>query len=144
VALMLCETGDESNVDLLIAAVLHDTIEDTQTSPEEIEQVFGKKILDIVLEVTDDKNLPKEERKRMQVLHAATKSELARKLKLADKICNVRDIIHHPPVDWPLQRKLAYLTWAEEVLTGLRDSNSRLEEYLRNLITEGRTVFAGQ
>jgi guanosine-3',5'-bis(diphosphate) 3'-pyrophosphohydrolase len=138
VALTLAETGGETNIDLLVAAVLHDTIEDTQTTPSEIEKQFGTAVLNLVLEVTDDKNLPKEERKKMQVLHALHKSPLAKKLKLADKICNVYDILHHPPGNWSVERKLNYLTWAENVLEGLNGANPLLEEHLAELIRKGR------
>jgi (p)ppGpp synthase/HD superfamily hydrolase len=141
VALTLIEKGEEHNNDLLVAAVLHDTIEDTQTTPEEIEQQFGKTVLDLVLEVTDDKNLPKDERKRLQVLHAPHKSPLAKKLKLADKSCNVYDIVNHPPGNWSIERKLNYLTWAEDILLGLKGTNPLLEEHLSQLIKKGREVF---
>ena len=141
VALTLLEKGDEHNADLLVAAILHDTIEDTQTSPEEIEEQFGKTVLGLVLEVTDDKNLSKEERKQLQVQHAPHKSTLAKKLKLADKICNVYDILNHPPGNWSIERKLNYLTWAEAILTGLKGTNPLLEEHLSQLIKQGRAVF---
>ena len=144
VALTLLEKGGEDNNDLLIAAVLHDTIEDTQTTPEEIENQFGKAVLDVVLEVTDDKNLPKEERKRLQVVHAPHRSTLAKKLKLADKICNVYDIVNHPPGNWSVERKLNYLAWAEDILAGLKGTNALLEEHLSTLIKEGRQVFQVQ
>jgi guanosine-3',5'-bis(diphosphate) 3'-pyrophosphohydrolase len=141
VALTLMEVGEESNDDLLIAAILHDTIEDTQTTPGEIENIFGQSVLEIVLEVTDDKSLSKEERKRLQIVQASKKSELARKLKLADKICNVIDILHHPPANWSVDRKLQYLDWAEQVLNGLYGSNEKLEIKLRSLIDEGRRMY---
>ena|ERR1043166_1349451 len=138
VALTLAEIGKEKDDDLIIAAILHDTIEDTMTTPEEIENLFGKKVLGIVLEVTDDKNLPKEERKRLQVLHAQHKSVEAKKLKLADKICNITDIIHLPPSDWNNKRKLDYLSWAEDVMQGLKGVNVALENHLTQLIEKGR------
>ena len=141
VALTLAEIGEETDDDLLVAAILHDTIEDTQTTPEEISTRFGPPVLSLVLEVTDDKNLPKEERKQLQVLNASKKSESARKLKLSDKICNVMDIIHHPPGNWSIERKQQYLSWAEQVLEGLRGTNLKLENKLRELINEGRKVF---
>ena len=144
VALTLTDLGGETNLDLLVAAILHDTIEDTQTTPEEILLQFGQTALNIVLEVTDDKNLPKEERKKLQVLNASKKSELARKLKLADKICNVSDIIHHPPDNWTLERKLQYLEWAEKVLDGLTGANLTLENKLKEQIALGRRIFGSQ
>jgi guanosine-3',5'-bis(diphosphate) 3'-pyrophosphohydrolase len=141
VALTLSELGGETDLDLLVAAVLHDTIEDTQTTPEEIRQQFGQIVLDIVMEVTDDKSLPKEERKKLQVLNASKKSEPARKLKLADKICNVTDIILHPPNNWSVERKLHYLEWAEQVLAGLTGTSAILESKLTDQIRLGRKVF---
>ncbi len=144
VALTLAEIGNEFDDDLLIAAILHDTIEDTQTSSKEIENIFGKKVLSLVQEVTDDKNLPKEERKRLQVAQASKKSELAKKLKLADKICNITDIIHHPPANWTMERKLNYLSWVEEIMVGLKGANVLLEDHLKNLIDEGRMKFAAE
>lgn len=143
VALTLAEIGGETNIELLTAAILHDTIEDTQTTPEEIESQFGSSVLALVLEVTDDKNLTKEERKKLQVMNAPHKSLLAKKLKLADKSCNVYDIIHHPPGNWSTERKLNYLTWAENVMEGLRGANTLLENHLKELIRDGRLRFGG-
>jgi guanosine-3',5'-bis(diphosphate) 3'-pyrophosphohydrolase len=141
VAFTLMNKGKEFDTNLLVAAVLHDTIEDTETTAEEIEAMFGSSVLKIVLEVTDDKLLPKEERKRLQITHAATKSLAAKKLKLADKICNVYDIIHSPPEKWTVERRLAYLFWAEQVLEGLKGANEYLEKELQDLILEGREVL---
>ena len=126
------------------SAVLHDTIEDTQTTAAELEEHFGKTVMNLVLEVTDDKTLSKEERKKLQVLNASHKSSLAKKLKLADKICNVYDILHHPPGNWSTERKLNYLTWAENVLAGLKGANSLLEDELAQLIRKGREQFSGE
>jgi GTP diphosphokinase / guanosine-3',5'-bis(diphosphate) 3'-diphosphatase len=141
VALTLLETGKETDPNLLTAAVLHDTIEDTDTTQEEIAANFGKDVLDIVMEVTDDKTLPKEQRKQLQVSQAPKKSANARKLKLADKICNVHDIIHNPPGNWTVERKLNYLLWAEQVLQGLAGANQPLEQELRRVIDEGRQLL---
>jgi (p)ppGpp synthase/HD superfamily hydrolase len=142
VALTLMNKGREFDVDLLVAAVLHDTIEDTETTAAEIEAMFGTSVMKIVLEVTDDKSLPKEERKRLQIVHASKKSTSAQKLKLADKICNVYDIIHSPPGNWTVERRLAYLFWAEQVLDGLKGANQHLEKELYDLILEGRELLA--
>ncbi|HEY0741776.1 MAG TPA: HD domain-containing protein [Chryseosolibacter sp.] len=133
--------GHESDTDLLVAAILHDTVEDTETTPEEIESTFGRVVRDIVMEVTDDKNLAKEERKRLQIVKAHLKSRPARKLKLADKICNVYDIIHHAPYGWTIERRLAYLQWCEQVLEGLRGVNFLLEKKLAQSIAEGRSLL---
>jgi GTP diphosphokinase / guanosine-3',5'-bis(diphosphate) 3'-diphosphatase len=141
VALTLMQIGKEKNINLLIAAVLHDTIEDTKTTPKEIKEQFGKTVLDIVIEVTDDKGLPKAERKKLQITNAPHKSTEAKKLKLADKICNISDIIHNPPEDWSAKRKREYVNWVEEVMQGLKGSNAALEKYLTDLLLKGKDLF---
>lgn len=112
---------------VIVAAVLHDTVEDTETTEQELLRLFGKDVADIVMEVTDDKSLPKEERKRLQVEHASTISRRAKLVKLADKICNLRDIAQHPPADWSLERKQAYFDWAKSVVDPMRGVHPGLE-----------------
>lgn len=122
--------ANEAGIDderVLIAAVLHDTVEDTETTEQELVKEFGQEIAGIVLEVTDDKALPKAERKRLQVEHAGTISRRAKLVKLADKICNLRDLANSPPADWPLQRRRDYFDWAKEVVDGLRGTHPGLE-----------------
>jgi guanosine-3',5'-bis(diphosphate) 3'-pyrophosphohydrolase len=113
--------------DTLCAALLHDTIEDTETTPEELQALFGRRICDIVLEVTDDNALIKPERKRMQIENAARASVEAKRVKLADKIANLRDIVESPPTGWSLQRRQAYFDWARLVIDRLRGVDARLE-----------------
>jgi guanosine-3',5'-bis(diphosphate) 3'-pyrophosphohydrolase len=115
------------DVAVLCAALLHDTIEDTNTTADELRVSFGETITSVVLEVTDDKTLPKDERKRRQVQHAPTLSDRAKLVKLADKICNVYDIVAAPPAKWTLARKREYLVWAKEVVDGLRGAHPGLE-----------------
>lgn len=112
----------------ICAALLHDTIEDTETTADELREAFGPEVLSVVLEVTDDKSLTKADRKRLQVEHAAGKSDRAKMVKLADKTCNLRDIISSPPADWTDQRKQEYFDWAKTVVDQLRGVNSKLEE----------------
>ncbi len=116
-----------TDTDTLCAALLHDTIEDTETSPDELRERFGERICRIVLEVTDDKNLVKSERKRMQIVNAATCSPEAKRVKLADKIANLRDIADSPPAGWSLERRQAYYDWACQVIDRLRGVDPRLE-----------------
>lgn len=97
VAQLLSDVGGVRDVHVLLAAILHDTIEDTRTRPDEIRDNFGEQVLDLVLEVTDDKSLPKPDRKRLQIETAPYKSHGAKLIKLADKCCNVRDIVSMPP-----------------------------------------------
>ena len=127
VASALAEEGDVTDEDLLLAAVLHDTVEDTETTDAELEAHFGKTVAGIVHEVTDDKTLGKELRKQRQVDHAPHASAQAKQLKIADKICNIRDIMHHPPAGWSLERKREYLLWTEQVVAGCRGINETLD-----------------
>jgi len=124
---VLVNEGGIDDMVALAAAVLHDTIEDTQTTYEELQQRFGKEVADVVLEVTDDKSLPKAERKKRQETHAPHLSQRAKLVKLADKICNLRDIVTNPPADWPLERKQEYYEWAKRVIDGLRGAHAGLE-----------------
>ncbi|MFT3772148.1 MAG: HD domain-containing protein [Minicystis sp.] len=112
---------------VVIAAVLHDTVEDTATTPEELRAEFGEEIAAIVAEVTDDKALPKAERKRLQEVHAPHASPEAQLVKLADKISNLRDLSRSPPANWDLERRRAYFDWAKRVVDGIRGRNARLE-----------------
>ncbi len=141
VANVLAGTGGVTDVTILVAALLHDTVEDTETSPEELEREFGSEVRLLVAEVSDDKSLAKEERKRLQVTHTAAASAAAKQLKLGDKICNVRDVTHDPPADWPLERRLGYLSWAEEVVEGCRGVNPALEHRFDQLVEEGRAAL---
>jgi len=113
---------------VLSAALLHDTVEDTQTTPAELREAFGEKIAAIVEEVTDDKDLPKAERKRLQIEHASHISHEAKLVKLADKICNVRDVAYHPPAKWDLARRREYFDWAKAVVDQLRGVHPALEK----------------
>lgn len=126
-AKILCVERRVTDIEVLCAALLHDTIEDTETTAEELEVHFGKNIASIVMEVTDDKNLPKEERKQLQIEHARHASEKAKLVKIADKIANLRDILNSPPIDWPIERKQAYFDWAKQVIDGMRGTNNALE-----------------
>jgi guanosine-3',5'-bis(diphosphate) 3'-pyrophosphohydrolase len=124
---VLVNEGGVTDVEVLCAALLHDTVEDTATTPEELERSFGPRVARIVAEVTDDKTLPKAERKRLQVEHAASISREAKLVKLADKICNLRDVAAHPPAQWSLERRREYFEWAKSVVERLRGVHPRLE-----------------
>ena len=112
---------------VLVAAVLHDVLEDTETTEQELVEAFGRDIADIVLEVSDDKALPKMERKRLQVVTAPGASRRAKFVKLADKICNLSDIAASPPIGWSLERQREYFDWAKAVIDGLRGVHPTLE-----------------
>ena len=124
---VLVNEGGVSDVEVLCAALLHDTVEDTATTHEELAAAFGERIAGIVAEVTDDKALPKAERKRLQIEHAAQLSPAARLVKLADKICNLRDVAERPPPSWDLARRREYFDWAKRVVDNLRGINPPLE-----------------
>jgi guanosine-3',5'-bis(diphosphate) 3'-pyrophosphohydrolase len=125
---ILVTAGKIRDAEVLAAAALHDTIEDTETSAEELRTAFGDRVMSLVKECTDDKSLPKEERKRLQVVHAPDKTPAAKAIKIADKISNMRDISERPPADWTLERKRNYIKWADEVWQGLKGVNAGLDK----------------
>jgi (p)ppGpp synthase/HD superfamily hydrolase len=128
VASLLATTAVEPDAYLVAAGWLHDTIEDTRTTKEELEKEFGRFVSDIVLEVTDDKSLPKETRKRLQIATTAGKSREARLLKIADKTSNVFALATSPPADWETARIVEYIQWAEAVVASCRGLNAELEK----------------
>ena len=138
VAERLYSVGGVRDAALLAAAILHDTIEDTDATPDEIQREFGSEVLGLVLEVTDDRSLPKEVRKQLQVETAAKKSPRAKLLKLADKLCNVKDLVESPPADWSMKRRQEYLDWTEKVVLGMRGSNRELEELYDEVLKRGK------
>ena len=142
VARVLAHEGGVSDLDVLIAAVLHDTIEDTATTGEELAARFGPEIAALVLEVTDDKSLPAAERKRQQVERAAALSPRARLVRLADKICNVRDMVADAPHGWNVDRRRDYLDWTERVIGNCRGCNPGLEAAYDQALLDARQALA--
>ena len=118
-AALLNTVGGVDDVDVLQAAILHDTVEDTDTRYEELVAHFGRKVADIVMEVTDDRQLEKPQRKALQIAHAPHASREAALVKLADKICNLRDVASSPPDRWTLERRQEYFDWARKVVDAL-------------------------
>lgn len=142
VAELLARVGGVTDIVTLQAAILHDTLEDTQTTPEELEATFGLEVRQVVEEITDNKQLPKAERKRLEIAHAPHLSVRAKLAKLADKISNVRSIIETPPAEWSLERKREYFDWSERVVAGCRGSNAALERMYDETVAEGRRILA--
>jgi GTP diphosphokinase / guanosine-3',5'-bis(diphosphate) 3'-diphosphatase len=127
VAKVLWHEGGVRDPVIIAAALLHDTIEDTQTTPEELSGAFGASVAAVVEEVTDVKWLSKRSRKVLQVARAGRASTRAKQIKLADKICNLRDILASPPKDWSIERKRQYFDWAKRVIDQVRGTNPKLE-----------------
>lgn len=128
VASVLCNEGGISDPVILAAALLHDTLEDTETSYEELRGQFGEEIADVVVEVTDTKWLAKHSRKRLQISKAAHSSTRAAAVKIADKISNLRAMLATPPEGWTLQRKQEYFDWAAQVVAAVRGEHPALEQ----------------
>jgi GTP diphosphokinase / guanosine-3',5'-bis(diphosphate) 3'-diphosphatase len=128
VARLVAEATAGSDPVLVLAALLHDTIEDTKTTKDELAHEFGQEVANLVAELTDDKRLPKAERKRLQVTNAPHKSPQAKLIKIADKISNLRAILASPPTDWDDARKREYFAWAGKVVAGCRGLNRTLED----------------
>lgn len=126
VAELLASTADELDTNLIVAALLHDTIEDAGVTREELAERFGEDVAALVAEVTDDKSLPKERRKALQIENAPKKSQRAQRLSAADKISNLRSIVNSPPANWSFDRRVEYVRWAREVVGRFADLNGRL------------------
>src|SRR5580765_8129702 len=140
---LLADTGGVNDLVTLMAAVLHDTIEDTKTTGEELEAQFGRTVREVIEELTDDKKLGKAERKQLQVDHAPGLSARAKEIKLADKIANVQDVTDAPPTTWDLTRRIEYLDWTEKVVAGCRGANPSLEKRYDEVLERGRAKFGG-
>ena len=138
VANLLANVGNIEDYDVLIAAVLHDTVEDTETTKREITKLFGTTVSQYVSEVTDNKKLPKAKRKELQTKHAPHLSDGAKRIKLADKISNICDVSENPPAGWSDKRRLEYIDWGEQVINGVRGVNSNLEQYFDETVLEAR------
>ncbi|MBD2259624.1 HD domain-containing protein [Pseudanabaena sp. FACHB-2040] len=113
---------------VLIAALLHDTVEDTDTQFTDLSDRFGSEVEQVVRQVTDDKSLPKDVRKQLQIDHAAKVSDAAKLVKLADKTYNLRDLVKSPPAGWSLERQRAYCEWAKRVVDQMRGVHPTLED----------------
>ena len=132
-----------TEIEVLQAAILHDTIEDTETTGAELEEKFGPAVRRIVDEVTDDKSLPKLERKDLQILHAPDLSLEAKLVKIADNTVNARDILHNPPKGWDRERREAYLLWTRRVVDGCRGVHPELERQYDAALQEGLDGLEG-
>jgi (p)ppGpp synthase/HD superfamily hydrolase len=128
VAMLVAEATGGSDTNLVIAALLHDAIEDSEVPQELIAENFGDDVASIVMEVTDDKSLPKAKRKLIQIETAPMKSPRAKMLKLADKTSNLRAVAASPPSDWSVKRRMEYVEFARKVAAGIRGVSPKLEE----------------
>ena len=135
---ILSDVGGVEDAEVLAAALLHDTLEDTPTTREELIENFGQMVCSLVEEVSDDKTLPRQTRKDLQIQHAPQLSEGAVLIKLGDKISNVTDITHTPPTNWDSSRRLEYFDWAEKVINNCPKVNTSLEKYFKDSIQKGR------
>lgn len=142
VATLVATVGGCDDVAVLQAAILHDTIEDTDATPEEIEREFGRDVRELVLEMTDDMSLPSPQRKQKQVERASTLSNRAKLIKIADKIANVGDIARHPPSDWTEERRRRYFAWTKEVIDNVRGVSPPLEASYDEVLRQAHEILA--
>lgn len=143
VAAILVKEGGVTDETILQAAVLHDTIEDTNTSVQELIDLFGNKVAEIVMEVTDDKKLSKLERKLYQINHSPFLSNEAKQVKLADKISNLRSLLHETPVGWSLNQVAGYFVWASKVAVGLQGVNKNLDSVFNSMMLNDHFPYKG-
>jgi len=142
VADTLAGVGNVDDPEVLAAAVLHDTLEDTETTPEELAAHFGERVRRIVEEVSDDRTLTRDRRRAIQVEKAPGLSREAKLIKLADKICNVSDVALAPPVGWSLERRAEYAEWTAQVVAGCRGTSAPLEERYARCLAEARRLLS--
>ena len=140
-AAVLASTGNITDPETIACALLHDTIEDTDATARDIEQLFGKTVRNAVEELTDDENLSKIERKRQQVLKVPSQSEMAKLVRLADKICNLRDLLDKPPQGWAIDRQRKYWQWCTFVIQGTRGINRQLETLFDQISKEAEERY---
>jgi guanosine-3',5'-bis(diphosphate) 3'-pyrophosphohydrolase len=139
VSILVDEAGID-DVDVLCGALLHDVLEDTETTAGELTEIFGDTVAGIVIEVTDDKSLAKEERKRLQIEHAPRLSPAARLVKVADKIANLRDVADNPPANWSLARRHEYFEWAKAVVDAIPDVPPTLRKLFDDVYARRPTI----
>ena len=139
---ILWNSGEIHDITTVVAGILHDTIEDTSTTQEELASEFSPEIASVVLEVTDDKSLPKDKRKQLQIEHAPQLSFMARQVKLADKISNLKGILESPPEGWDNERLLEYAKWSEKVISRIKGTNEILEKIYYKLFDEAIKKFS--
>lgn len=144
VAGMVAQATEGKDPELVIAALLHDSIEDQEVPRAVIAEKFGEGVAKLVDEVTDDKSLAKEERKRLQIEHAKGISRRAKILKLADKISNLRAIGASPPPDWSVKRRLEYVAWGRKVAEGLSGACASLEQEFEKAAGEAERAIVLQ
>ena len=144
VASLVSQATGGKDINLIIAALLHDAIEDQGISRATIAEQFGDDVASLVAEVTDDKSLPKAVRKRLQVENAPKKSSRAKILKLADKISNVTAIGKDPPSDWPIDRQRDYIQWGRDVVAGVRGASAQLESQFDRAADEAECLIDGR
>jgi len=137
----LLNSVNENDPELLSAAILHDVLEDTETTEAELRALFGDRVTELVLEVTDDMSLTYDDRKRYQIKKAPALSRDAKKIKIADKICNIQDIISMP-LTWSHRRKRQYFEWAAKVVEGCRGVNTQLDEAFDRIVNEANAIVA--
>lgn len=144
VARLVGEATGGRDPDLVVAALLHDAVEDCEISPETIAGEFGAEVRCLVMAVTDDKSLPKAMRKQLQIDHAPGASARVKLLKLADKISNLRAMATSPPANWPVARRLEYVAWARAVVAGMRGCHAGLEAAFDEAAARAEAAAAAQ
>ncbi len=137
----MCSNWLITDEDVLVAALLHDTVEDTDTTKAEIEEIFGSRVAGIVAECTDDRSLDQAERKRLQIVNAWHKSPEAKCVKIADKTCNLASMLVDPPTGWSIRGQKEYFDWAERVVAALLGVNDRLDECVKETLAQGRKAL---
>jgi guanosine-3',5'-bis(diphosphate) 3'-pyrophosphohydrolase len=141
VANLLATATDGRDAELIAAGWLHDAIEDTTTTKEELAEKFGERVSSLVVEVTDDMNLPKSTRRQLQIVHSPGRSPSAKLIKIADKISNICARILPDPTAEERDDLAGYTAWAEQVVAGCRGGNAWLDKTFDEAVAKARSTL---
>ena len=140
VAHLLIKCLHNPTTEIIVSALLHDTLEDTNTNSDELKDRFGDKVLHLVEEVSDNMKLSSLKRKKLQITHAHKLSAEAGYIKIADKTCNIRDMLT-TKINWTRKRKITYIEWAGKVISRISDKHKELVEEFKNAVKEAETIL---
>lgn len=130
--------------DILVAALLHDTVEDTKITFADIQKSFGTTAEGYVRELTDNMSLPQEERMKLQIETAPKKSLAAAQIKLADKYDNLKSLQSNPPATWDQKKIDEYFLSAKKVTSSLPAANVPLKKAVDDVISQYKPVVVEQ
>jgi len=136
VADLVMKIGHVYDKDVLITALLHDVMDDTQTTYEQITSLYGTKVSSYLEEMTSKQGLSLKEQKKQQIMQAFRQNPSVAIIKLSDKLSNLKTLATSPPPSWSRDRIDQYFQWAQTVIENLPESNQLLKKAVKNVISD--------